>query len=241
MPSALEAALRSFQLRAWSCALTLRIARISGDEETAWNTASGVLLEFGRRAVVATAWHVLDEFRRLRDSGETVALMCDSMPFLNPCTVFRDAVSDIALLEVPAVGRLGLNAVPHRPGHMWPPPVPNEGDVVLLCGFPRIFRNDGEEIVHGDVNFQVAVASAADGHFMLQIDLDRLAQAGRITVPPDETEWGGVSGGPVFMYDGGCNPLVGIVSEAGRTLPLWRIAALAVAPQEIEARTCEPV
>jgi hypothetical protein len=235
------AAIQSLQLRAWSCALTIRLARITGDRETSFNTASGVLIEFPKRAVIGTAWHVLEEFRNLRMAGETVALVCDNMPILSPCTAFRDERRDIAFLKVPQTGRSGLHAVPYRPGQMWPPPPVKAEDSVLLCGFPKILREDGEEILHGDLNLLLEVASASDAHFMLQLERERLVQVGRVILPLDQVDYGGVSGGPVFLYDGGCNPLVGLVSEAGTTLPLWRIAALAQVPADIQSGPCEPL
>ena len=237
----LKAALESLQLRAWSCATTLRLARIVEGRESAYNTASGVLIEFPERAVIATAWHVLVEFRRLRSSGETVVLVCDDLPIFEPHTAYRDEPADIAFIEVPSWGRAGLHAVPYRPGSLWPPPQVRVEDVVLLCGFPRILRYDGDEILHGDLNLLLSVASAGDKYFMLQVDWENLVQAGRVKLPPGLMDYGGTSGGPVFLSDSGCNPLVGIVSQAGESLPLWRIASFAHVPPDIQTRPSEPV
>ena len=145
-----EAHFRGLQLRAWSHATTVRLARLRNDAEYRYNTASGVLLEFPGRAIIGTAWHVLEEFQRLRDSGESVVIICDNMPIPVPRTAFRDERADIAFLEVPTRGRRGLHAVPYRPRSLWPPPAANVDDLVLLCGFPKRFREDGDEILHGD-------------------------------------------------------------------------------------------
>lgn len=237
----IKAAITALQLRAWSCAVTVRIARIVDDRESSWKTASGILIEFPTRAVIATAWHVLEEYRKLRAHGETVVLVCDNMPIPSPCTTFRDEAADIAFVDVPRTGRAGLRAVPYRPGLMWPPPSVLVDDSVLVCGFPKIFRHDGDEIVHGDLNLLLNVASSADDYFMLQVDWERLVQAGRVVLPPDQTDFGGASGGPAFLYDGGCNPLVGLVSQAGDTLPLWRIASLSRSSAAVETGPAEPV
>ena len=69
---------------------------------------------------------------------------------------------------------------------------------------------------------------------MLQIETAQLVQAGRVPVDV-EADFAGASGGPVFLSDNGGNPLVGVVSEAGNTLPLWRIASLASLPSDIES------
>jgi trypsin-like peptidase len=236
--SQLQAAVTALQLRAWSCAVTVRLARTTGDRETSWNTASGVLLEFPRRAVIGTAWHVLDEFRRLKAAGEDVVLICDNMPIESPCTAFRDERADIAFLEVPTRGRSGLHAVPYRPGSMWPPPAVKIEDTVLLCGFPKDLRHDGDEILHGDLNLFLDVASASDTHFMLQVEWERIIQAGRVKLSA-QVDFAGASGGPVFLYDAGCNPLVGLISQAGNTLSLWRIGALAHVPADIQSVACE--
>lgn len=220
----------------------MRLARINADRETAFNTASGVLMEFGRRAVIGTAWHVLEEYVRLRSRGEEVYIICDNMLIPEPRTVWRDEENDIAFLEVPGTGRSALGAVPYRPSPLlWPPPAVRAGDSVLLCGFPKLLRSDGDEILHGDLNFLVDVERASDSYFVLQIEIDRLVQDGRVIVSAAVTDFGGVSGGPVFLSDSGGNPLVGLVSQAGESLPLWRIASLANAPGDIESRSSVPV
>lgn len=235
----LQTFLHANQLRAWSHALTIRIARIEGDREVSWNTVSGVLIELGSRAMVATAWHVLLEFRRLRLAGVTVALVCDNMPISSPRTVYRDEESDLALLELPPNGREGISAVPYRPGRAWPPSRVEVGDSVMVCGFPKLFRHDGEEILHGDLNALVVVASASERHFMLQAEWDRLVQAGRVTLSDPHSDFGGVSGGPVYLCDNGCNALVGVVAEAGQSLPIWRVSSLASVPADVASYSSE--
>lgn len=237
-PQAVAAA-QSLQLRAWSCATTIRIARLIGTREASYNTASGVLIEFPKRAVIATAWHVLDEFRRSRDAGQNVALICDNLGIEKPRTVYRDEPNDIAFIHVPPEGHQWINAVPYRPKGLWPAPRVKVGDTVHLCGFPKRFRHDGDEILHGDLNLLVDVASSAETHFMLNIDWKQLGHVGRTRVPSRQVNYGGVSGGPVFLADGGANPLVGIVSEAGDTFPLWRIAALANIDEDLESSPSE--
>lgn len=232
----LNAAVHALQLRAWSHATTIRLAQIIADREASFNTASGVLIEFGSRAVIATAWHVAEEYLRLRGDGREVYILCDNMPFVEPRTAWRDETNDIVFLDVPARGRKALGAVPYRPlPRLWPPPRVRADDSVLLCGFPKLLRSDENEILHGDLNFLVGVASAGDNHFMLQIEHERLIQGGRVSIPNSTTDFGGVSGGPVFLSDGGGNPLVGLVSQAGESLPLWRIASLCNAPGDIES------
>ena len=213
--------------------MTVRIARIEGDCETSFNTASGVLLAFPNRAVVATANHVVEGFVEARNAGERVALVIDNMPLEDPRVVYRSKRDDIALIEVPDRGRNGIKAVPYRPVGLWPPPSVQIDDTVLVCGFPKRFRYDGQEILHGDLNLLVDVSSVGDTYFVLNIDWERLDHHGRFRPPSHQVNYGGVSGGPVFLYDGGANPLVGIVSEAPDRLPLWRVAALAHLPSNI--------
>ena len=243
-----RAAMQSIQLRAWSCSVTVRIARVTADREASFNTASGVLIEFPKRAVIATAWHVLREFRRSREAGDEVVLVCDQMLIENPRTAYRDERNDLAFIDVPAEGRSGIHALPYRPGILWPPPRVRVGDSVLVCGFPKRLRYDGEEIVHGDFNVLVDVASAAESHFMLNIDWKQLGHGGRIRPPSKQVDYaskqvdyGGISGGAVFLWDGGPNPLVGVVSEAGEELPLWRIASFATIPADLESSKGETV
>jgi hypothetical protein len=230
------------QLRAWSHALTLRLATIESDKETSFSTGSGVLIEFANhRAVVGTAWHVLEEFRRRRDDGKAVVVVCDNMPIATPRLVFADPARDIGFIEVPAMGRSGLKAVPYRPKLLWPPPRVTKGDDVILCGFPKLLRVDGDEILHGDLNLMLPVESASETMFYLQINWDNLIQAGAVTLPPETTDFGGASGGPVFLVDAEANPLIGLISQAGENLPLWRIAPLSDLPDDLDTRATEPL
>lgn len=237
----LRAAIQAIQLRAWSCATTVRIARISGDRETSYNTASGVLIDFPERAVIATAWHVLDEFRKSRAAGQDVVLVIDNLAIERPRTVFRDERNDLAFIHVPSRGFHGISAVPYRPGRSWPAPRVKVNDAILICGFPRRFRYDGDDILHGDFSLVFEVDSAADSHFMLNVDWTRVGHAGRLRMPAHQVDYGGVSGGPAFLWDGGANPLVGIVSEATQTLPLWRISAFAGLNVDLETSPLEEV
>ena len=237
----LEAHIRSQQLRAWSHTTTVRIARLRDNSEYDFNAASGVLVEFPSRAIIATAWHVLEQFRTLRDGGEDVRLICDNMTIAEPCTVFRDESADIAFVDLPATGRQGISAVPYRPKRLWPPPPVMTDDQVLLCGFPKRLRTDGEEILFGDLTLLASVTSASERHFMLQIDYDTMLSVGRVEFPRKHVDFGGVSGGPVFLSDAEANPLVGIISQAASNLPLWRIASLANVPSDVEFFPSEPV
>ena len=130
--------------------------------------------------------------------------------------------------------------MPYRPRPRWPPLSVNAGDTVFLCGFPALLRQDGDEILHGDLNLLLDVASSSDSHFMLQVHWEKMIDAGRITLPKEQLDFGGASGGPVFLSDSGCNELVGLVSEASPTLPLWRIAPISSVP-DLEGLDAEPV
>ena len=229
------------QLRAWSHATTIRIAKLRDDSEYDYNTASGVLLSFGDLAVVGTAWHVLQYYQRARDAGEHVLLLCDGMPIPRPRTVFRDEDADLALIELPFEHRTRLRAVPYRPARLWPPPHVSVGDQVLACGFPKTLRGDGPEILHGDFNMHVAVESASERHFMLQPDYSSMVSIGRVELPREHLDFGGMSGGPVFLSDSEGAPLVGIISQAGESLPLWRVSSLAPLPSNVAELPSAPV
>jgi hypothetical protein len=161
------------------------------------------------------------------------------MPIASPRLIFADPDRDIGFIDIPSDGRSGLKAVPYRPRLFWPPPRIGKNDDVIRCGFPKLFRADGDEILHGDLNLILTVASASESVFYLQIDWDNLVQAGTITLPPETTDFGGASGGPVFLLDAEGNPLVGVISQAGDTLPLWRIGPLHAVPVDLDTRATE--
>jgi hypothetical protein len=237
-----EAFFHALQRRAWSHAVTVRIAKIDNDAEVGFNTGSGVLIEFANgRAIVATAWHVLEEFQHARDGGQGVALVVDNLPISAPRLVFSDPAKDIGVIELPSHGREGVHAVPYRPKMLWPPPRVAEGEDIILCGFPKLLRVDRKEILHGDLNLVLPVVSSSERVLHLQVEWENLVQAGRVHIPPGATDFGGVSGGPCFLVDAECNPLVGLVSQAGMSLPVWRIAPLATIPPDLHIRPSNPL
>lgn len=231
----------ALQKRAWSHATTVRLAHLHDDVEVSFNTASGVLIEFPSRALVATAWHVVEEFQRARTQGSGIALVLDSMPLLNPRSPYLDVQRDIAFIEVPDDNRHLIRAMPYRPQRLWPPPQVLVNDEVLVCGFPKILRTDGDEILHGDFSMNVGVSSVGDSHFMLQVEYESMIDAGRVSLPKEQVDFGGISGGPVFLSDSEGSPLVGLVSQASPSLPLWRIASLAHVPIDLDSRPSLPI
>lgn len=229
----LEAFFRSMNRRAWSHTATIRIARIEGDREVSNNGASGVLLQFPHLVAVATANHVVELYEKYVREGQHVVLLIDNMPIAHPTVVHRDLASDVALIEVPEQGREGLHTVPYRPSLMWPPPRVSEGDTVFLLGFPTSLRiPDPAEIVHGDIGLMLTVKRSYEDSFTIHMDHDEIEQRGRVEVALDQ-DFGGASGGPVFLINNEGNPLVGVVSESGFGNSIWRVGSLANIPSAI--------
>jgi hypothetical protein len=228
-----RALLHQIQNRIWSHAVTIRISEIVGDREDDWNTATGTLVFIQDRFLVFTAWHVVKKFVEIRDRGGTPALIIGNHPSLEPRYIFRDESADIAILEVEPHALKAVGAIPYEPIHRWPPPRVVEGDAVMLCGFPALFRNDGAVIEHGDFSFFGAVESASERQFIVQVDPASVMDEGRAPFPDANADLGGISGSPVFVIYPDHMEFVGVFSQSAASAPVWIIRALAALPEDL--------
>jgi hypothetical protein len=81
----------------------------------------------------------------------------------------------------------------------WPPRPPSEGEPVMFCGYPAIYR---KEIERGNVEFKFVwfaakLQSSSERNVGIVLELKTSASYSSIGVPPN-ADLGGMSGGPVF-------------------------------------------
>jgi hypothetical protein len=68
-----------------------------------------------------------------------------------------------------------------------------------------------------------------------------MVDAGRMPFPAQDADLGGLSGAPVFAWTPRTYTLVGLLSEASESLPLWRITSLAGVPADIDGLPAAPI
>lgn len=218
--------------RAWSHLVTIRISRIEGNKEVAYNTGSGTLLRVAEENVVLTAWHLVAELHRRKAAGEEAYLIVGNSPLEPLMFRYKDEENDIVVLDVPSERVGDLDAEPYRPSASWPPRSVAINDVVVVCGLPRYLRqeSDKSEILFGDFSLMQSVAGSSEHQFVLNLDPAEWVDLGNTAFPDANVSLGGISGAPVFCVTAGSFELVGIVKEVGEQLPLLYAASLASLP-----------
>lgn len=228
--------LSQIQRRIWSHALTVRISEIVGDREHSWNTATGILVQLQNRLVAITAWHVVKRFIDIRERGGLPVLILGNLPLAEPRSIFLDSHNDLVVLEVPTNDQEATMATPYEPSRQWPPPRVTLDDAVLICGFPALYRQDSDEILHADLSFLGSVESVSEHQFVVQIDPDNVIDAGRVPFPAADADLGGMSGSPAFAIYSDHMQLVGIFSQSAMSAPVWLIRSLAHLPVDLASR-----
>ncbi len=199
---------------AWRC------GKISG--------ATGCIIQLGSRFFVITASHVLEGYEAwIQDEVGSVWQVGHLGFEPHSRIVWRDKQLDVVMLELSAkeassVGT-GIVSAPHG----WPPPLPSTGQLVLISGYPKLLRQTDSpgRIGSGAISSLLVVRTVGDGYFYCQLQHEDIISFSREPVPPADTDYGGWSGGPVFLVGQLSYPLVGIVSQFQGGYGLLRAAS----------------
>jgi hypothetical protein len=170
---------------------------------------------------VVTASHVLEEYEKRLHSGEKVNWQVGHLPPIDPISrvAWRDSVQDTLLLGLSEeeAHRVG-SAIASAPMG-WPPPMPMEDDLVLVCGYPKRLREvvPNGEIRAGDLSAMFRVTDVREDQFDCKIGIEEdLVSLNEFPLPDENVDMGGLSGGPTFIVGGEAIKylvLVGIVSK----------------------------
>lgn len=205
---------------------------VSADGEV--KGATGSILRLPSRAYLLTASHVLGGYERRIREGERLNWQFGKLPPFDPLPriAWRDERRDVVLLrltedDVQSVGRCRI-AVPSP----WPPGVPAEGELLLLAGYPAKNREVDAKgwVGAGPFSTLFRVATVGDDYCTCQIMHRDLVSFNETPPPPPGTDFGGISGGPVFLLREGNCSLVGVITDHGymdfASLELIRMATL---------------
>ena len=192
------------------------------------NTATGFLVDFDDARYLVTNAHVLDRFDELGGSGVSPMLVFGGIE-LDPGAITKAPAERVDLAVLNVSGLAFDQAVPgpqsavpaklqaYRPTS-WPPSAPILGEGILTVGYLGIHRStkaDGTPQFAAFPMLGLLIGGVADTAFAIPLDRDRWIASdydptNRVI---DETNFGGLSGSPVFALPrtGADLELIGIV------------------------------
>jgi hypothetical protein len=132
------------------------------------------------------------------------------------------------------VARIGIT--PCEPVTGWPPPKPAIGDRLLFAGYPGQLREHEEDNVmdFGSFTGLLSATSVRERHVLVQFKREHLISNDGRELPPVGADFGGMSGGPVFLVRNLMYPLVGVITEHNSAFELMRMATLNHLPPDFE-------
>jgi hypothetical protein len=160
-----------------------------------------------------TANHVIQKVFDRRNSGEPVGVFLSDVSIPIPDRLhWHDSEADLALLSVTEGEAAQIGTWIYEGAGL--DHVPPEGTHVLSVGFPVYLRtgSDSTDVEYGAASALLQVTSSSDRHFCCRFEReDWIATHGEI--PPPGTQFGGLSGGPVFLVGRLHFPMVGIITD----------------------------
>jgi hypothetical protein len=180
------------------------------------NNGTGFVVHLGSESFVVTARHLVAKYEERLQEGDRVNWQVGQLPPFDPLSriAWHKAKKDVVLLRISESEERDIGpCIRSRPSH-WPPRRPQEGEMVLVAGYPGSLREDDPSgsIGAGPYSALFRVASVGEGYCKCRIEHRDLISFGATPVPPPGTEIGGVSGGPVLLV-GAEFPIVGVVTE----------------------------
>ena len=204
------------------------IGNLSADDQTVLGNGTGTLMQIRERKFVVTNDHVLRKYEELRAEDERTAFQIGTRPFEPEARLIdRDFKLDLCVFDadgLPLDERDESTDLPQREFYVfdddrWPPRVAVVDDVCVFGGFPGGMRSqNGFEVTSR--TFSVAatpVTGSFAQYFSMNIDRShwQVATGQDDADAIDYRDWGGMSGGPVFIDGKGIlSPiLAGIIFE----------------------------
>jgi hypothetical protein len=182
---------------------------------------SAFFLDAGAGVFGVTAAHVISGLSESRDRENVVACQVGDLPFdLGGRNAIIDAHDglDIATFrisaeEVRAAGKTILTGYQSE----WPPPQPERGRGVYYGGFPGIERRPSlpREISFGVATGGGVASSVSETDISSLIEREHIIATLGGGLPPENYDFGGISGGPMLM-----------VVEYRRLLRTWALAGV---------------
>lgn len=182
------------------------------------NGACGCVLRLGSGIFVATASHVVAGYEERIQAGEVLNWQVGNLPPFDPLprVAWRDSEKDVVLMRISeddarSIGPCTISSPPN-----WPPVVPQEGQMVLVAGYPRGLREENPLsgwIGAGPYSAVFRVTTVGPGYCKCLIERKDLISFDGGPLPEPDADMGGLSGGPVLLVGALSYPLVGIITD----------------------------
>lgn len=189
--------------------------------------ATGCVVQVGSWFFAITASHVLEGYEARVQTDPRSIWQVGHFGF-EPLSriVRRDQNLDVVVLELSASEASSVGTCIASAPHGWPPPAPSVGQFVLVSGYPKSLRemDSRGRIGSGPISALLEVSAAGEGYFYCQFQREHLISFSEEPVPPEDTDYGGWSGGPIFLVGKVSYPLVGIVAQVQGSYELLRAA-----------------
>ena len=201
------------------CAPLFWVTRRTNDFVNARN-GTATFVDTGTNVFAITAAHVVEgwmESRETEDAGPMrLAGNMQSIPFeWTDRAIDIDRVIDLATFrvereEIRSLGKSVLTGSQRA----WPPDPPALGSEVLYCGYPGVGTRiqSPREVVFGAVPGSGIAATVGDDVVTTMLERENLVPVLGGGIPPENFDFGGMSGGPMLMVRRG---LLVVVSLAG--------------------------
>jgi hypothetical protein len=206
-------------------------------DETPLKSGSGVIVRTQDDLFLLTANHVLNWFEKRRAATPGLSFQVGKLNLDMDASrrIWRDSDDDVAAIAVSDSEASAVGTDIHNAPE-WPPAIPQHNDFVTITGLPvmRRTRPSGGTVFFGPMLAHLPVLGSFMNHFTCQIDRDYLETlSGRPLPGTEPVEYGGMSGGPVFLNSSLHYPLVGIVKEIKPDLEYFVIRGLRGVPSRV--------
>ena len=199
------------------------------------NTGSGIIVRLPDDLVLITACHVLEHYEANKRDDPNVSLQVGGLNLpIDTRRIWRDSQDDLAVLAISEGEAARIGTSIHEPV-AWPPPIPQHNEYVTITGLPvmRRSRPDSNTVLFGPMLAHLPVLGSYLNHFTCRVERDYIKSLLNRPLPTTDIDYGGMSGGPVFLDSSLHFPLVGIVKEVNHDLEHFVIQGFSNIPARI--------
>ena len=202
----------------------------------AMRNGTSFVLKLDDRFYLGTAWHIVDYWlKSVNKDAQFIFQVGDVLLDPSNAIAWKDLENDIVFLHLTPDEAQQTRVSFCEPILGWPPPHPNEGDYVLISGFPAVMRErfSAKHVDFPALSTMLQVSSVSGRHMVCQFEREHWISFDPSGFPPPGTDLGGMSGAPVFAVGNLAYPLIGVVSEFSSDYELLYMKTLSHLPDHL--------